>query len=152
MGSGRRPPSAARAAAISLRPANTISLRSAKKLTTPPRNSSAPKNRVKLLRENVVRAVRENITTPARATGDRLMSTMDRMTAATDPLMSLRVSRKKLSATSKTQAQTKKSPKKDEKKDSSCRKQWRICDVDDFWGGFGPLYHRRGRHLRHTTQ
>merc|ERR1712032_748605 len=105
MGSGRRPPSAARAAAISLRPANTISLRSAKKLTTLPRNSSARKNRVKLLRENVERAVRENITTPARATGDRLMSTMDRMTATTDPLMSLRVSRKKLSATSKTQAQ-----------------------------------------------
>merc|ERR1711934_582956 len=31
---------------------------------------------------------------------------------------------------------------KDKKKDGSCRKQWRICDLDVFRGGFGHLYHR----------
>merc|ERR1712032_795331 len=126
--SGRRPPKAARAAAISLRPANTISLRSATKLTTLPRNSSARKNRIKLLRENVesltvienmkvpvrenMRApvmkasVRENMKAPVRenmkakenpppmyrSTMDRVM---DRVTATTDPLMAMRVPRRK---------------------------------------------------------
>merc|ERR1712032_1030224 len=134
--SGRRPPKAARAAAISLRPANTISLRSATKLTTLPRNSSARKNRIKLLRENVesltvienmkapvrenmrvpVRenmrvlvmkaSVRENMKAPVRenmkakenpppmyrSTMDRVM---DRVTATTDPLMAMRVPRRK---------------------------------------------------------
>merc|ERR1712032_1800405 len=134
--SGRRPPKAARAAAISLRPANTISLRSATKLTTLPRNSSARKNRIKLLRENVesltvienmkapVREnmrvlVRENMRAPVRenmrvlvmkasvrenmkakenpppmyrSTMDRVM---DRVTATTDPLVAMRVPRRK---------------------------------------------------------
>merc|ERR1712032_1669028 len=142
--SGRRPPKAARAAAISLRPANTISLRFATKLTTLPRNSSARKNRIKLLRENVesltvienmkapvrenmrvlvrenMRApvrenmrvlvmkasVRENMKAPVkenmkakenpppmyRSTMDRVM---DRVTATTDPLMAMRVPRRK---------------------------------------------------------
>merc|ERR1712032_1076504 len=113
--SGRRPPKAARAAAISLRPANTISLRSATKLTTLPRNSSARKNRIKLLRENVESLtvienmrvpVRENMKVPVRenmkakenpppmyrSTMDRVM---DRVTATTDPLVAMRVPRRK---------------------------------------------------------
>ena len=44
---GKRPPKAARAAATRLSPANTISLRSAKKPTIRLRNSSARKNRIK---------------------------------------------------------------------------------------------------------
>merc|ERR1712032_155050 len=79
--SGRRPPKAARAAAINLSPANTISLRSATKLKTLPRNSSARKNRIKLpLQENVAGAVRAK-----RARRHQLLSTMDRVAAMRVP-------------------------------------------------------------------